>query len=256
MQLATKARLLILVILLTGLSVGGMSFGWGGGIKGNGNVVTKDRAVKNFTSIDVSNAFHVEISQAGQCGVQVEADENLHEYITTKVKGGVLVIEAKKSIKKAEKMTIHVTIDELNGIDASGATHIKSTNTLTVEDLTMDILGASKLTLAIQANDLILDASGASRINLSGTAQHGDIDVSGAAHAKMKALSSQTMDVEASGASHLQLNVAQSLAVEASGASSVRYMGGATITDMDVSGASKVKRLDKPSKSSKSGRSL
>ncbi|MEI9957281.1 MAG: DUF2807 domain-containing protein [Ferruginibacter sp.] len=54
---------------------------------GSGNVVTENRTVDNFTGIDVSSSFDVEVKIGSPASVRVEADDNIIKYIVTKVSG-------------------------------------------------------------------------------------------------------------------------------------------------------------------------
>ncbi len=69
------------------------------GIKGNNNVVTKDRSTTaEFSKIKVSNGLDVEIFQGNENKIILEADENLHDIIFTEIENGVLRIYSEKSI--------------------------------------------------------------------------------------------------------------------------------------------------------------
>ena len=57
-------------------------------VYGNKKVVTKERKTDSFTGIKVSSGIDVYLKQGNNEAVSVEADENLHEYIITEVRGG------------------------------------------------------------------------------------------------------------------------------------------------------------------------
>jgi len=60
-------------------------------VYGNKKVVTKERKTDSFTGIKVSSGIDVYLKQGNNETVSVEADENLHEYIITEVRGGSLM---------------------------------------------------------------------------------------------------------------------------------------------------------------------
>ena len=61
------------------------------GVTGNGNVSTIDRTLEaDFTEIEVSRGLDVYLTQSDAASIKVQADENLHDIIITKIENGVL----------------------------------------------------------------------------------------------------------------------------------------------------------------------
>ena len=85
-------------------------------VRGHGNVVTKERKTDSFTGIKVSSGIDVYLKQGNDESVSVEADENLHEYILTEVRGGVLNVYTEYNIREAERKRVYVTMKEVNSI--------------------------------------------------------------------------------------------------------------------------------------------
>ncbi|MGH9820691.1 MAG: GIN domain-containing protein, partial [Pyrinomonadaceae bacterium] len=61
-----------------------------GSVTGSGNVVTETRDVRDFSSLDISGIFKVEVVAQKDFDVEVQADDNLMPFIKTEVRGGVL----------------------------------------------------------------------------------------------------------------------------------------------------------------------
>ena len=69
------------------------------GVKGDGNVITKNRKISDdFSRIEVSRGLDVYLTKSKNVALEVEADENLHELITTEVRDGVLKISSERNI--------------------------------------------------------------------------------------------------------------------------------------------------------------
>ena len=64
--------------------------------KGNGDIVTEERDLSDFTQISLSTSADVYYTQADEYSVKVEASQNLMEIIETKVEGSKLKIKRKK----------------------------------------------------------------------------------------------------------------------------------------------------------------
>jgi len=174
----------------------------------------------------------------------------------------------------------YVTFTQLEMLDASGACSVELTDPINVGDFKLELSGASTMKGEIKGSDLKFDISGAStgRMNLSGTsltfsesgasnfkgninAAKTDFDLtgastitidgtttdlvisaSGASNFKGDDLKAENCKIEATGASSANINVSKSINAIASGASSIHYSGDASLSNVDVSGSSTVKR--------------
>ncbi len=86
MKKLIKVSLLVFLIF-------GMSSCMLDGIKGDGNVVINKRKISNdFIRINASRGLDVYITKSKYTSLEVEADQNLHELITTEVRDGTLHI--------------------------------------------------------------------------------------------------------------------------------------------------------------------
>lgn len=108
-------------------------------------------------------------------------------------------------------------------IYADGAT--KSDLFLDVEKLDAQINGASKLTIDGKATEGKLEATGASKINAIGMAF-------------------ENLNVEANGASKVSATVKNNLKAEASGVSKIEFAGNPKNVDKNISGASKIDKVN------------
>jgi len=226
------------------------------------------RKLPNFTSIRVSNAIELYISQSNKTEVAVSAKTDEYKNrIITEVVGGTLIIRMANNSSRWWKwgnedyrVKAYVSVNELFAINGSGATNIKIVNGLNSEKLKINLSGASDLKGDIKAGTLMTELSGASNfkgtvqanafsvkgsgacdIEVSGSGDDLIVDVSGASSVKMYDYLVKGASVEASGASSIKLNVSDMLKAHATGASSIDYKGSATIKDLQSSGASSVK---------------
>lgn len=193
-------------------------------LTGNKNVVSQERTVENFNGINVGGAFVVFFTQKNEVTLKVEADENLMDAITTKVKGDHLHISS-SGLRNATKLNIYVTAPELNYINVSGAARFEGQNTLSAANLELIASGASEVNLDLEADELIVDASGASDVKIGGTVNTSFISASGASDVKARDLQSGTSTAEASGASNISVNSNQKVFKKTSGAGDVKVFG-------------------------------
>lgn len=196
------------------------NFSFGSSIKGSGVAATEVRELSGFNAVDVGGVFQVEITAGKDHRVEIEADDNLLQYIRTEVNGHVLKLSTSESIKPHDPIRVRIWAPSIEDLDASGASKVSL--------------------IGINNSDLTVDISGASKIKLEGETRSLSIDASGAAAVDAENLKSENANVDASGASHISVFVTGSLVSEASGASKIKYAGDPTSVEKNSSGAGKI----------------
>jgi len=174
----------------------------------------------------------------------------------------------------------YVTFTQLEMLDASGASSVELTDPINVGNFKLVLSGASSMKGEIKGGDFDFDVNGAStgKINIKATsvklsasgastfkgdvsadkmsydingASTTDVDgtttelivsASGASNFRGGDLQAVSCTIQATGASSANINVSKTIDATASGASSIHYTGDATISKIDVSGSSTVKK--------------
>jgi len=192
-----------------------------GGVKGSGNVQNETRHVADFDAIEVGGVFDVEVVAQKEFSVEIEADDNLLQFIRTEVKGGTLEISTDKSISPKNAIRVRISAPDIDKVQTSGA---------------------SKLSLSNVKNDsLKVYASGASKLKVDGETRDLEIELSGASKIEAESLKAENVDVDGSGASCVSVNVSGDLKADLSGASKVTYTGNPRNLEKSTSGASSVR---------------
>jgi len=206
------------------------------------------RKVSGFKGVSVSSAIDLYISQGSTEAVAVSAKEtNVRDRIKTEVKDGVLHIsfdgrDWKNWSMGDQKMKAYVTVKDINRLQGSGASDVKVSGTLKSDNLKLEFSGASDFEGTVEAKNIDISGSGASDIKINGSATNAKIDMSGASDFKGYDFRIDYCKAEISGAGDMQINVNKELEAEASGASSIKYRGDATVKKSDSSGASSIKK--------------
>lgn len=208
---------------------------------GNGNVTQQERTLSYFNGIEVGGDFEVILLQGAKQSVKVETDENLQDLIKTEVKEDILVISTQKNAKFSEKK-IYITNPDFKKIKQSGASEIKSENTINANDLEVEVSGEGELNLMLSAGNLKTELSGAGEVKLSGTAQTHYVEITGAGELSAFELITDTITIEASGAAEARINAMKLLKVEASGAAEIIYKEEPLEKNIDVSGSGEVRK--------------
>ena len=191
-----------------------------GSVKGSGQMGTEVRELSGFRKIDASGVFQIEIVAQKDFSVEVEADDNLLQYITTEVRRGVLKLETERKLNTSNPIRVRISAPDIEGIETAGAANVILTE--------------------LKNGSLEIDSSGASKIKVSGETAKLVVDVSGATRVDAEGLTAVDANVEASGASTVELLVNGNLKTNASGASTIRYAGSPRDVVKKSSGASTV----------------
>ncbi len=228
-------------------------------VVGSGELKTENMDFSDFTGVDIGGAFEVEIVQSDSFSVSITADDNLFDYIQVYKHGSTLKISVKPAvIFQLATQRAEITMPELFDLELSGASHgtvigFESVENLDIEvsgassldlegivagDVTFNISGVSHITGDIEADDVEFDVSGASTVRLQGTAADIELDLSGASNAELDDFPVNNASIEFSGASRGTVYVNGRLDIYLSGASNLTYTGDPTIGHVEISGAS------------------
>ncbi len=202
----------------------------------------------SFSKIRISNAIKVIITQSDKESLAVSAvDEKYKEDIKTEVVNYTLLISQKGGSdwkSKDRKLRVYVSFKDLSRLEVSGASDVAAVGTLSMNDLTLNISGASTLKAVFEVKKLGIDMSGASKASLSGNVEWLNLDCSGAADLKAYDLKILNANVTVSGASDVDLAVEKELNATASGASRIHYKGNVPVVNAKTTGASSITKKD------------
>lgn len=228
-----------------------------------GDVVTRELEITDFSKVEVSNAFRVEITQSDTYGVAITANEGIFDHIDAVKSGDTLKLGMKPHLRIRGSITLEakITMPVLKYLKLSGASRGTAKGFSSQEDFGLNLSGASVLDMGIEAGKTNLELSGASKITgnvklgdadmtlsgasraeLEGSANNVTLKANGASRLEMGGLTINDTDVHASGASRITVNTNGNLNIDLSGASKLEYAGNPTIRNIKVSGASKIRQ--------------
>ena len=172
--------------------------------QGSGNLVTESRSVAGFDGVAVSSAVNLDlvVDPGAAPSVVVTYDDNVLDNVITRVSNGVLIVELEGSLNLGGNVNrvVEVVTPQLLVIEASGASSVKATGSVT--SLELVVSGASSIDLEdLELGDVNLDVSGASSVALT---TEGAVrgSVSGASSVVVRG-NPVGVDVDVSGASSL-----------------------------------------------------
>ncbi len=215
-----------------------------GTIKGSGNVVTEERNVNDFDSVAMSGFGRVIVTQGDEESLTVETDDNLMQYIETRVSGGTLELgftddAERKILDPSDSIIFRLSVIDLTALDISGAAAIEIQK-LEADRLDMVLSGAGDVRIdSLTATDLVVTVSGAGDVELTGQVETQEIALRGLGNYDASDLESQDATVRIGGAGSATVWAHDTLDIEIGGAGNVEYYGDPDVTQ-DISGAGSI----------------
>ena len=226
----------------------------------------------DFTSLSISHAFDITLQKGDRYSVTLEYPADCAEYISVAKQKATLFVGLKnktprKFLNGRHTFRATIVMPEVYGIYLSGASRLTATEpfqmnmrpfeahlsgaskiiSLSVDGPSVDVelSGASRAEINVNAGEVEADVSGASKLTLTGNATDLNLEASGASSVNAKNVNAVNVELDGSGASKLYVFVQKELKVDLSGASRCEYIGPDEIVlkSIDVTGASSLKKV-------------
>jgi len=228
---------LVVFILMAGLLMGCT----GRLVTGSGDLKTEEKDFSEFTRVEASHGFEVEITRSLAYSLSITTDNNILKYVEVSKDGETLKIGLKPRVTAGPVTLIaKINMPDLYGINLSGGSRTSITGFSSSHDFSVELSGGSRVTGDTKAGNVDFNLSGGSQGVLEGTADDLVINCSGGSQLDLEAFSVDNAEVHLSGGSRATVNVGGTLDVDLSGGSRVIYVGGPTLGDIDLSGGSVV----------------
>ncbi len=210
----------------------------------SGNVTTEFVTISTpYSGLEVGYAFDVKVEFSDEVKpVEIIADDNVQPYIIVDVVNEVLRIRLQDNLDINGSVTLkaNITAEMIKDFSASGASLIDVLDTISADNVSIYLSGASNFTAKLEAATLLANLSGASFLSLSGELTDFDLMCSGASIVGGFEMEAANLDTDLSGASIVRLTVTDQIDITASGASILYFEGGAAINSSNLSGGSQI----------------
>lgn len=191
----------------------------------------KEYTFREFDAVEITNAFIVNLVHAEEFKVGIDAKKEYLDDIEVYVKGNRLYIDYDKQWTfdsggaSRDDMELTIFTPQVSDIDLSGACKLYM-NDFEQRNMSISLRGASHGKISrLYVDDLELDLSGASEMELHGRGQHIAVELSGASQLNAVKYEARDGKVEANGASSAKVYVTNELRLKKNVASDVDYEG-------------------------------
>jgi len=192
------------------------------GIRGNGDIITENRRVEDFTSVDAEGAFDIEWTP-GRPSCTIRTDENLLRHVETTMNGRKLQLEWHGQLHPTHGMKVRISSASMTAARLTGAVRLSATR--------------------LSGKGFYLEGTGATRVTADGTVNELLATMSGASKLDAESLQTRIAELSISGAGKAQVSASEILKVAISGAGKVTYSGNPSV-EKHVSGAGTIRRRD------------
>ena len=154
-------------------------------VKGSKIVKLEQKQVNDFESLEVEDNLEIFLIKGNECGIEIEADDNLIEFVEYKLAGKNLRISTSKDISSYKKLSVRVTYtDKFNLLSAKDETNVTALSDLVLDNVTFKSYDYAKLFLNAKTKSFTLMANDRSKVELNLKSEKTAIDLSKSAYVK------------------------------------------------------------------------
>lgn len=237
-------------------------------IKGSKIVTVAQKEIGAFENLEVEDNLEIFLIKGAKCGLEIEADENLHNAINISLNGNTLRLTTAKEISGFKKLSIKVTYtDDFKMLIAKHEANITALADLELDTFTFKCFDYSKVFTNVKTKSFTMMANDKSKVELNLKSEDATIELSKNSQLKAlitgpklkmdlyqkaiaviegdvadfklrvdnssnftgKNLTTKNAEVIAEGNTISSVNITTKAVVEASGKSEIQFYGDATI---------------------------
>jgi hypothetical protein len=234
-------HLFFLSLILVSLACGCVLPSALGGIQGSGNLITVEKDLSGFTSLDVHHGCRLNVMQAESYSVVVRIDDNLVDYLELEQHGSTLRIGMKSGRSYSRvQLEADITMPDIEQLDMGGGSEGRITGFQLEHSFSVSLSGGGELSGVLDTGDLQVSLSGGSEITLEGSGSDLDVAGSGGAAIHLGDFRAKDVQVDLSGGSQATVYVDGRLTGDLSGGATVYYNGNAELGSISKSGGARV----------------
>lgn len=178
-----KYTLLFIAVLCTSISFGQKR----AKISGSKVVTTEQKEIGVFENLEVEDNLEVFLVKGDKCGLEINADENLHKEINISLNGNTLRLTTAKEIVSFKKLSVTITYtNDFKMLIAKHASSITALADLQLDNITIKCFDFSKIFVNVKSKSFTLMANDKSKIELNLLSEETTIELS--KNAQIKAL--------------------------------------------------------------------
>lgn len=207
---------------------------------------TREAVVKPFDEISVSGPIKLILRQDSSFKVLIEADSSIIDKVSAEVSGHELnlKLDAKAYCGK-DSIIVSAGVGDLKKISGEGATRIYTSSTLNVNELALNLSGATRVVMDLNTGKLTTTLKdGAASIDLNGQAGQHKVKSKGAITMNAFTFITGVYELDLEGTAKMKVNALNDLKIKTSGAVEIFYKGSPKNIEEKQSGTYKLEKVN------------
>ncbi len=237
-------RITLLLVLTLGIALPSQAQNWWGSkkVKGNGNVITKERKINRFNEVSVGGSFTVMLVEGKVGTLTIEGEENIIPYLETKVKGGDLRIGFKENvnIRTTKKIVVTVPFNNLSAVSLGGSGDINVTKEIDNSSVDFSIGGSGAIKARVNTSNVKTSIGGSGNIKLSGKTNNLKCSIGGSGNVKAFDLKTNRLKASIAGSGDVYIHVTSEIKAAMVGSGNIYYKGKPNNIDITSAGSGDV----------------
>ena len=217
---------------------------WGKKIRGNGNITTITRTTSDYDGIKCAGSFDYILVSGNEGNITIEGEENLLEYIVTKVKDNNLIVKVKDhvNLKTSMRKTIKITIPfkDISKVSLAGSGDLWNDDLITCKNLHASLAGSGDIILNVNTTYLKGSIAGSGDLTFKGSTNKLEVKVAGSGDFHGFELQSKNTDVSLAGSGDAEVTSTESIKARVSGSGDIVYKGNPKKEDAKVAGSGSI----------------
>ena len=238
---------LIFCLLFTCIAMGTANAQWWQGskkIEGNGKMISSSRNVPEYDGVALTGSMTVELVSGTEGKLQIEAEENLIQYITTKIKGRQLEVSVENGYNlrpgKNKGIKIIVPFEDLDKLSVTGSGDIKALDAIRAENFRINVTGSGEIQLPLQAKNTRAGITGSGDISLSGSSENFRCEITGSGDISAFDFKCKYVDADITGSGDIRVFASEELKARVPGSGDIEYRGNPKKEDFKTMGSGSV----------------
>ena len=213
--------LFIIICLIVLIGIGLMSRYSANKIKGSGNLISENRELSSFNSINLMGSMNVNINTSNEFNCTITGDDNIIPIVKTKVTNNNLQISTNKNYSSTNELVVNVNVPNYDKASITGSGDMNLIN--------------------FKNENLSLNIAGSGNITGNGDVQTLTVKINGSGNIMLKDLKSKTTNITINGSGDAIFWASESISAVVNGSGSMKYYGNPTNVNSDVNGSGSIK---------------
>ncbi len=206
------------------------------------------RHIDDYDKLHISGSFEVFVTYSEyEESIEIEANDNLHEFIIVEKNGSTLNIKFKNNTNitgSNEVMRAYISTKYIDEYDAAGNSTIKLQTPAKTTNIEIRLSGHSTFQGEIETDKMDARLTGNSKMEVTGAANKLDANVTGASAIEHFDFEVNDVDLTMNGASTTSVTANGDIKVTATGNSTLYYKGSGTVVKQSLTGNSTIEKVN------------